>query len=138
MLSCKINISMVNFCLITLTLHNEDIMELVIYGIKNCNSMKKAFVFLDEHGIAYKFHDFKKERLDIESLKAILEFTSLEDLINTKGTTYKKLKEQGIKDMTLEVILQNLSVIKRPLIVSYHNNIIQKVTIGLQHLEALL
>ncbi|MDY5823123.1 MAG: Spx/MgsR family RNA polymerase-binding regulatory protein [Helicobacter sp.] len=113
-------------------------MELIIYGIKNCNSMKKAFAFLDENDIAYRFHDFKKERLDLESLKAILECISLENLINTKGTTYKKLKEQGIKDITPEVVLQNLSVIKRPLIVSYENGVIQKVTIGLQHLEELL
>ena len=40
-------------------------MELIVYGIKNCNSMKKAFAFLDENDIAYRFHDFKKERLDL-------------------------------------------------------------------------
>lgn len=113
-------------------------MGLIVYGIKNCNSMKKAFSFLKEKDIAYIFHDFKKDGLSLETLKDILECVSLEDIINTKGTTYKKLKEQGIKDITIEVVLQNLSIIKRPLIVKHEDCVIQKVIIGLQHLEELL
>ncbi len=116
----------------------EGTMALVIYGIKNCNSMKKAFLFLEEHDLAYRFHDFKKEALDKETLTNICNIVSLDTLINTKGTTYKKLKEQGIKDITMEVIMQNPSVIKRPLIVCFRDNVIQKVVVGLQHLETLL
>lgn len=113
-------------------------MALVIYGIKNCNSMKKAFLFLEEHDKAYRFHDFKKEALSLDILMPIIDKVGIELLINTKGTTYKKLKEQGIKDITPLVITQNPSIIKRPLIVCYDNTSIQKVVVGLQHLEVLL
>lgn len=113
-------------------------MTLVVYGIKNCNSMKKAFAFLDENGKTYKFHDFKKESLSLDVLMPIIEKVGIELLINTKGTTYKKLKEQGIKDITPIVITQNPSVIKRPLVVCYDNASIQKVIAGLQHLEEVL
>lgn len=113
-------------------------MEVVIYGIKNCNSMKKAFVFLEEHDKAYRFHDFKKEGLTLDILKPIIDKVGIENIINTKGTTYKKLKEQGIKNITSEVIMQNPSIIKRPLVVCYENGLICKVVIGLQHLEILL
>lgn len=113
-------------------------MALVVYGIKNCNSMKKAFAFLDEHDKAYRFHDFKKDSLNMDELLAIIEKVGIESIINTKGTTYKKLKEQGIKDITPEVILKNPSVIKRPLIVSYDGSRVGRTFVGLQHLEELL
>lgn len=115
-----------------------DMMSLIVYGIKNCNSMKKAFAFLEEHDKAYKFHDFKKETLSLDILNQIIEKISIDSLINTKGATYKKLKEQGISDITPIIITQNPSIIKRPLIVCYNDILIYKVVVGLQHLEELL
>ncbi len=113
--------------------------NIIIYGIKNCNSMKKAFDFLNQHDIVYEFYDFKKEKLSIELLNDICKHISCDIIINTKGSTYKKLKEQGIKDFNLEIIAKNPSIIKRPLIIAYNDNKeISKICVGLQHMETLL
>lgn len=113
-------------------------MTLVVYGIKNCNSMKKAFALLDEHDKAYRFHDFKKEGLPLNTLAPICELAALETLINTKGTTYKKLKDQGINTITQEVVSEHPTLLKRPLLVCYENEKPQKVLVGLSGLESLL
>ena len=93
---------------------------LTIYGIKNCDTMKKAFVWLNDNGIAYQFFDYKKSALDENILDDWLNRLGWQAIVNQKGTTWRKLAldkntldNQSIKP----IILQNLSMIKRPLVV---------------------
>ena len=93
---------------------------LTIYGIKNCDTMKKAFLWLDENSVAYQFHDYKKLGLDEITLNHWLDTLGWQAIVNQKGTTWRKLAldknmldNQSIKP----IILQNLSMIKRPLLV---------------------
>jgi arsenate reductase len=64
---------------------------LTIYGIPNCSSVKKTRIWLEEHGIDYAFHDFKKQGIDAATLKSWLTAVPLEVLINKKGTTWRGL-----------------------------------------------
>ena len=66
---------------------------LKVYGIKNCNSMKKAFDLLNQLGVAYEFHDYKKQGIDAEIVKNWLNQAGAELILNKKGTTWKKLTE---------------------------------------------
>lgn len=90
-----------------------------LYGIKTCGSVKKAIMFLESKGVEYVFVDFKKEAPSLELIEYWLKFVPLSKLINSKGTTYKKLglkdknlDESGIKQWLVEVP----TLIKRPVI----------------------
>lgn len=92
-----------------------------VYGIKNCDTMKKTFAFLEEKGFSYEFIDYKKQAPSIELLKRFLTKTTLEHLVNRQGTTFKKLEEaQKAAALQLSTALPLLmaqpSMIKRPLI----------------------
>jgi Spx/MgsR family transcriptional regulator len=92
-----------------------------IYGIKNCDTMKKAFTWLNNKGIEYTFFDYKKEILAEEQLKFWLTKLHLEQIVNKQGTTFKKLTDEQKAavlnpETTFSVINENTSVIKRPLI----------------------
>lgn len=90
-----------------------------IYGIKNCNSMKKAFNWLDERNIPYEFHDYKKN-VPRERLIAWCKALGWRTLLNTKGTTWRKLtpEQQDIttQDKAIALMVEHPSVIRRPLI----------------------
>ena len=91
-----------------------------VYGIKNCDTMKKAMKWLDDAGIAYHFHDYKKDGLSPELVDSWLNQLGWEDLINRRGTTWRKLDEsvrEGMdNDSARQVMLENPSIIKRPLL----------------------
>lgn len=92
-----------------------------VYGIKNCNTVKKALDWLNEHQITYTFHDYKKEPAHESKLKEWQELVSWEALVNKKGTTWKKLspEQQAAvvdKSSARQVLLENNSMIKRPII----------------------
>lgn len=94
---------------------------ITIFGIKNCDTMKKAFTWLDSKKVNYTFHDYKKGNLTAEDIQVWLKDLSLEEIINRKGTTWKKLTEEeknSISDVNkaIELILKNPSVVKRPLV----------------------
>ena len=93
-----------------------------IYGIKNCNSMKKAFDWFDENGISYDFHDYKKQSPDEDVLTKAINAHGWEAVINKKGMTWRKfsddVKANANADNAVSLALENPSVIKRPLIVS--------------------
>ena len=96
-------------------------MNLKVYGIKNCDTMKKTFSFLEEKGISYEFFDYKKQAPTLELLKRFLSKTSLETLVNRQGTTYKKLDESqkeavGQELTAFPILMAQPSMIKRPLI----------------------
>ncbi|RDU64930.1 spx/MgsR family transcriptional regulator [Helicobacter didelphidarum] len=115
--------------------------NITIYGIRNCNSMKKAFIFLETHNLHYEFVDFKKTPPDSWLLTNLINMRGKEAFINTKGTTYKKLKESGIQNISEideKMIIENPSIVKRPLIVVVENNKILHISIGHQEMEQLL
>lgn len=93
-----------------------------IYGIKNCNSMKKAFDVLAQANIAYEFHDYKKLGIDAETLKTWIAQLGAETVLNKKGTTWKKLTEQQqqyaleSEQNLIEMLMANTSMIKRPIL----------------------
>lgn len=96
-------------------------MHTTIYGIKNCDTMKKAFAWLNERGIAYHFHDYKKSGADEAVLRAAIDQLGWEQVLNRRGTTWRKLPDDVKAGMNaecaIETALANPSVIKRPLLV---------------------
>lgn len=91
-----------------------------IYGIRNCDSMKKAFKWLDERGILYEFHDYKKAGVPRDKLIAWCKALGWKTLLNTKGTTWRKLtpEQQDIatQGKAVATMLEHPSVIRRPVI----------------------
>lgn len=91
-----------------------------IYGIKNCETMKKARAWLDERGIAYGFHDYKALGIDRPRLEAWAKAVGWETLLNRAGMTFRKLPEperEGIDEKkALKLMLAQPSMIKRPVL----------------------
>ncbi|MGF2686395.1 ArsC family reductase [Marinobacter sp. DUT-3] len=97
-----------------------------IYGIKNCDTVKKARKWLDEQGVRYDFHDFKKDGLDDTLLSRLEQSVGWETLLNRRGTTWRKLPED-VRDTidaqsAHDVMLENPSIIKRP-VVEHEGNV---------------
>jgi len=96
-------------------------MNLQLYGIPNCDTVKKARTWLLENGHDFAFHDFKKQGLTRELVAGWLEQLDWETLVNRKGTTWRNLPDERKaqitdKDSALELMLENPSVIKRPVL----------------------
>ena len=96
---------------------------ITLYGIPNCNTVKKALDWLKANEIAYTFQDFKKKGITLEKLDAWAAQVGWEALVNKRGTTWKQLPlevQQGIqnKEAAFELILQKTSVTKRPVLES--------------------
>jgi len=95
-------------------------MAVTIYGIKNCDTMKKARAWLDGHGVAYGFHDYKAEGIDKDRLKQWSEKLGWETLLNRAGTTFRKLPDgdkEGLNERkALALMLAQPSTIKRPVL----------------------
>src|SRR5579872_6750163 len=93
-------------------------MASTIYGIKNCDTMKKARAWLDKHRIAYDFHDYKSEGIDRKKLEAWAKEVSWETLLNRAGTTFRKLPDADKENLTAKkaigLMLAQPSMIKRP------------------------
>jgi len=93
---------------------------ITVYGIKNCDTMKKAMRWLDEHGIDYRFHDYRKDGLGEKQLKAWEKELGWETLLNRRGMLWRKLP-QATRDTidrasALQCMLDNPGIIKRPLL----------------------
>lgn len=92
-----------------------------LYGISNCDTVKKARVWLAEHGVDVRFHDFKKSGVPVDRLQAWLGSAGWERLLNRQGTTWRKLDEAtraGVTDAATAAALMQAqpSVIKRPVV----------------------
>ena len=91
-----------------------------LYGIKNCDTMKKAWTWLDDHGVAYDFHDYKKAGIDRATLEGWVRKLGWEVLLNRAGTTFKNLPDadkQGIDaGKAIALMLAQPSMIKRPVL----------------------
>ena len=95
-------------------------MTVVIYGIKNCDTMKKAFAFLDKAKVDYEFHDYKKAGIDRALLARWKKKVGWESLFNRAGMTFRKLperKKDGLNEArATALMLAQPSIIKRPLL----------------------
>lgn len=95
-------------------------MSTTIYGIKNCDTMKKARAWLDGHGVAYDFHDYKTAAIGKDTLKKWSDDVGWETLLNRAGTTFRKLPEadkEGLNERkALALMLALPSMIKRPVL----------------------
>lgn len=93
---------------------------LTIYGIKNCDTIKKTLKWLDAEGVAYQFHDYKKAGCPPALAQRFLQHLSVAELINTRGTTWRKLPQaarDGLNPDTAAALMSaNPSLIRRPLI----------------------
>ena len=95
-------------------------MTIELYGIPNCDTVKKARAWLDARGIRYAFHDYKKEGVDRERLARWADKSGWALLLNTRGTTFRKLSEQdraGIDEAKALALMEaHPSLIKRPVV----------------------
>ena len=94
-----------------------------VYGIKNCNTVKKALDWLTENGIPFEFHDYKKQGITAEKLSEWAGRIGWEPLLNRKGTTWRQLEPEVRESVTgeeaaLALMAAKTSVIRRPLIES--------------------
>lgn len=93
---------------------------ITVYGIKNCDTVKKARAWLDSHGIAYDFHDYKSVGVDRKRLELWCKALGWETLLNRAGTTFRRLPDAEKLSLNAEkaiaLMLAQPSMIKRPLI----------------------
>lgn len=91
-----------------------------IYGIRNCDTMKKALAWCDERGVVYDFHDYKKDGVPRERLVAWCKATGWKTLLNTRGTTFRKLpaerQEIATQSAAVALMMEFPSAIKRPVV----------------------
>jgi Spx/MgsR family transcriptional regulator len=104
-------------------------MTVTLFGIKNCDTMKKARTWLDDHGVAYEFHDYKAKSIDRAHLEKWIDAAGWEVVLNRAGTTFKKLDDAQKADLNaekaIELMLAQPSMIKRPVLEAK-----DKITIG--------
>lgn len=95
-------------------------MSITFYGIPNCDTVKKARNWLDAKGLAYNFHDYKKQGADPAKLAAWVEQADWEKLLNRAGTTFRKLPDADKEGLdaakAVQVMAANPSAIKRPVL----------------------
>ena len=94
--------------------------SVTIYGIKNCDTMKKARAWLDKRGVAYTFHDYKAVGIDKDTLEGWAKKAGWEVLLNRAGTTFRKLPDSDKENVTekkaIALMLAQPSMIKRPVL----------------------
>ncbi len=94
----------------------------IIYGIKNCDTMKKAMRWLDENNISYQFHDYRKNGLEKPLLELLEKKVGWQTLLNKRGTTWRKLddntKSSVDRNKALTLMLAQPAMIKRPVLVN--------------------
>jgi len=100
-----------------------------VYGIPNCDSVRKARQWLINEGLTYEFHDYGKLGVERELVAQWLEQAGPEIVINKRGTTWRKLSDNEKKqaetpDGAVELLTQNTSVIKRPVVVAENSLIV--------------
>ena len=95
-------------------------MPIIIYGIKNCDTMKKARAWLEQRGVAYAFHDYKTAGIERERLERWEKKVGWETLLNRAGTTFRKLSDadkEGLNEKkALALMAEQPSMIKRPVL----------------------
>ena len=102
-------------------------MTIIMYGIPNCDTIKKAKKWLQNREIEFQFHDYRKEGVDRELLKVAFKQLGWENVLNKRGATYRQLSEQQKNDLNessaLPLLLEHVAMIKRPILLldqQYH------------------
>lgn len=95
--------------------------SVTVYGISNCDTIRKAKSWLDKNNVQYSFHDYRKQGLDINLLNKWVDVLGWESLLNKRGTTWRKLADE-VKDKVdrasaIGIMLDNPAIIKRPLLI---------------------
>ncbi|NOX76456.1 MAG: ArsC family reductase [Gammaproteobacteria bacterium] len=105
-----------------------------LFGIKNCDTVRKARKWLDAHGVEYRFHDVRSDGLDEKELSAWVNAVGWENLLNCRSTTWRQLPEADKhaidESHAIELMLEHPTLIKRPVLVQ-HNN----VQVGFKSME---
>ncbi len=90
-----------------------------VYGIKSCDTMKKAFKWLEENNLEFEFHDYRKDGINENMVKMFIDALGIELVINKRGTTWRKLpdeiKENVDDNSALSLLTENEAMIKRPI-----------------------
>lgn len=93
---------------------------MIVYGIKNCDTVKKARRWLDARGVAYQFHDVRSDGLDRQTIQSWLQTVDWEILLNKRGTTWRNLddprKAELNENTAVDLMLANPTLIKRPVV----------------------
>lgn len=94
--------------------------SITVFGIPNCDTVKKARKWLDAQSVSYDFHDYKKKGIDAASLNSWCEQLGWEALVNRRGTTWRKLDDAQKADLdqasAVALMIENTSLIKRPVV----------------------
>jgi len=94
--------------------------SITVFGIPNCDTVKKARKWLNAQSISHDFHDYKKKGIDAQTLGVWCDALGWESLVNRRGTTWRKLddadKENLNQESAIELMINNTSLIKRPVI----------------------
>ena len=95
-------------------------MPITIYGIKNCDTMKKARAWLESRRVEYEFHDYKKSGIERAQLESWIQTVGWEVLLNRAGTTFRKLPDAAkanlTEDKAVKLMLEQPAMIKRPVL----------------------
>lgn len=93
---------------------------IIVYGIKNCDSVKKARAWLDSQKITYRFHDYRIDGLSADTAQQLLTALDLKTVLNQRSTSWRQLSSEQKKDLdltkALQLILDNPTLIKRPIV----------------------
>ena len=95
-----------------------------LYGIKNCDTVKKALVYLNNHDIDYQFIDFRQNPISKQVLIKMVDSVGWELLINKRSTTYRSLSEEEKSNINYDLVLSLPTLIKRPVMVRGENIIV--------------
>lgn len=94
--------------------------SIILYGIPNCDTIKKAKKWLVEHNVAFEFHDYRKDGLDEVWLNQVEQNLGWENILNKRGTTFRQLSEEQknslTKDSAISLMLEMPAMIKRPIL----------------------
>jgi len=93
---------------------------IVVYGIKNCDSVKKARSWLETRQIAYRFHDYRSDGLDVALLQTFVDRLGMDAVLNQRSTSWRQLSDEQKQDLSAEKALQLMlsmpTLIKRPIV----------------------
>ena len=101
-------------------------MSITLYGIANCETVRKARGWLDGKGLSYRFHDYKKSGVDEGRLRRWVEAEGWERILNTRGTTFRKLDDSLTADLdadkAIALMCEHSSAIRRPIVEYAHED----------------
>lgn len=103
----------------------ENTIKVTMYGIANCDTIKKAKKWLDSHSIEYQFHDYKKLGIDAPTVTKAIQQFGVDTVVNKRGTTYRKLSDEEKSNLdesnAVSLLSANTSMIKRPILTADDN-----------------